>query len=93
MMATWKVAPALAWGNTVVLKPAEDTPTSVTILGRLAIEAGFPPACSTSCTATVRTRSGSALTRNPDVDRITFTGESGTGQDHQRRGRARTSCR
>ena len=42
MMSTWKVAPALAWGNTVVLKPAEDTPVSATILGRLAVEAGLP---------------------------------------------------
>ncbi|GAB0104201.1 hypothetical protein JMUB6875_31750 [Nocardia sp. JMUB6875] len=42
MLETWKVAPALAWGNTVVLKPAEDTPTSAALLGRLAIEAGLP---------------------------------------------------
>ena len=43
MLETWKVAPALAWGNTVVLKPAEDTPASATMLARLALEAGFPP--------------------------------------------------
>ena len=43
MMATWKIAPAIAWGNTCVIKPAEDTPTSVVHLGRLAVEAGFPP--------------------------------------------------
>ncbi len=43
MLETWKVAPALAWGNTVVLKPAEDTPTSASILARLALEAGMPP--------------------------------------------------
>jgi aminomuconate-semialdehyde/2-hydroxymuconate-6-semialdehyde dehydrogenase len=42
MLETWKVAPALAWGNTVFLKPAEDTPTSAAILGRLAIGAGLP---------------------------------------------------
>ena len=42
MLGTWKVMPALAWGNTVVWKPAEDTPVSATIVGRLAIEAGFP---------------------------------------------------
>ncbi|HPY26252.1 MAG TPA: aldehyde dehydrogenase family protein, partial [Mycobacterium sp.] len=40
MLETWKIAPALAWGNTVVLKPAEDTPTSATIMARLALEAG-----------------------------------------------------
>src|SRR5207245_7455686 len=43
MLETWKVAPALAWGNTVVLKPAEDTPASASILARLALEAGLPP--------------------------------------------------
>ncbi|MFM7144849.1 MAG: aldehyde dehydrogenase family protein, partial [Actinomycetales bacterium] len=42
MLSSWKVAPAIAWGNTVVLKPAEDTPTSATIWARLAIEAGMP---------------------------------------------------
>ena len=45
MLETWKIAPAMAWGNTVVLKPAEDTPTSATILARLAIEAGIPAGC------------------------------------------------
>ena len=43
MMATWKIAPAIAWGNTCIIKPSEDTPASVTLLGRLAVEAGFPP--------------------------------------------------
>ena len=43
MLESWKIAPALAWGNTVVLKPAEDTPKSATLLARLAIEAGLPP--------------------------------------------------
>ena len=80
MMATWKVAPALAWGNTVVLKPAEDTPTSVTILGRLAIEAGIPDGVFNVVHGYGPDSVGSALTSNPDVDRITFTGESGTGR-------------
>jgi len=80
MMATWKVAPALAWGNTVVLKPAEDTPTSVTILGRLAIEAGIPAGVLNVVHGYGPDSVGSALTSNPDVDRITFTGESGTGR-------------
>jgi aminomuconate-semialdehyde/2-hydroxymuconate-6-semialdehyde dehydrogenase len=43
MMATWKIAPAIAWGNTCVIKPSEDTPASVTMLGRLAVEADLPP--------------------------------------------------
>jgi aminomuconate-semialdehyde/2-hydroxymuconate-6-semialdehyde dehydrogenase len=80
MMATWKVAPALAWGNTVVLKPAEDTPTSATILGRLAIEAGIPAGVLNVVHGYGPDSVGSALTSNPDVDRITFTGESGTGK-------------
>ncbi|MBI4943776.1 MAG: aldehyde dehydrogenase [Actinobacteria bacterium] len=80
MMSTWKVAPALAWGNTVVLKPAEDTPTSATILGRLAIEAGLPPGVLNVVHGYGPDSAGAALTSNPDVDRITFTGESGTGR-------------
>ncbi len=80
MMSTWKVAPALAWGNTVVLKPAEDTPTSATILGRLAIEAGIPAGVLNVVHGYGPNSVGSALTSNPDVDRITFTGESGTGK-------------
>ncbi|MEZ5118101.1 MAG: aldehyde dehydrogenase [Candidatus Nanopelagicales bacterium] len=80
MMSTWKVAPALAWGNTVVLKPAEDTPVSATILGRLAIEAGIPAGVLNVVHGYGPDSVGSALTSNPDVDRITFTGESGTGK-------------
>ena len=80
MMATWKVAPALAWGNTVVLKPAEDTPTSVTVLARLALEAGIPPGVLNVVHGYGPDSVGSALTSHPDVDRITFTGESGTGK-------------
>lgn len=80
MMATWKVAPALAWGNTVVLKPAEDTPTSATILARLALEAGLPPGVLNVVHGYGPNSVGSALTENPRVDRITFTGESGTGR-------------
>ncbi len=80
MLGTWKVMPALAWGNTVVWKPAEDTPVSATILARLAIEAGFPPGVLNVVHGYGPNSAGSALTENPDVDRITFTGESGTGK-------------
>lgn len=80
MLATWKFVPALAWGNTVVLKPAEDTPVSATITARLAIEAGFPPGVFNVVHGYGPDSVGSALTANPDVDRITFTGESGTGK-------------
>jgi aminomuconate-semialdehyde/2-hydroxymuconate-6-semialdehyde dehydrogenase len=80
MLETWKVAPALAWGNTVVLKPAEDTPVSAAILGRLAIEAGFPPGVLNVVQGFGPDSAGAELTENVDVDRITFTGESGTGK-------------
>ena len=80
MLETWKVAPALAWGNTVVLKPAEDTPVSAVVLGRLAIEAGFPPGVLNVVQGFGPDSAGAELTENVDVDRITFTGESGTGK-------------
>ncbi len=80
MLETWKVAPALAWGNTVVLKPAEDTPVSATLLARLALEAGIPPGVFNVVHGYGPDSVGSALTESPLVDRITFTGESGTGR-------------
>lgn len=80
MLSTWKVAPALAWGNTVVLKPAEDTPVSVTIWARLALEAGLPAGVLNVVHGFGPDSVGEALTHNPDVDRITFTGESTTGK-------------
>jgi aminomuconate-semialdehyde/2-hydroxymuconate-6-semialdehyde dehydrogenase len=80
MMETWKVAPALAWGNTVVLKPAEDTPHSATILARLALEAGMPRGVLNVVHGFGPDSVGQALTQDKRVDRITFTGESGTGR-------------
>ena len=80
MLGTWKVMPALAWGNTVVWKPAEDTPVSATIVGRLALEAGMPPGVLNVVHGYGPDSAGAALTSNPDVERITFTGESGTGK-------------
>jgi aminomuconate-semialdehyde/2-hydroxymuconate-6-semialdehyde dehydrogenase len=80
MLESWKVAPALAWGNTVVLKPAEDSPASAALLGRLAIEAGLPPGVLNVLHGYGPDSAGAALTAHPGVDRITFTGESGTGR-------------
>jgi aminomuconate-semialdehyde/2-hydroxymuconate-6-semialdehyde dehydrogenase len=80
MLESWKVAPALAWGNTVVLKPAEDTPASATMLARLATEAGVPPGVLNVLHGYGPDSAGAALTEDPRVDRITFTGESGTGR-------------
>lgn len=80
MLETWKVAPALAWGNTVVLKPAEQTPASASLLARLALEAGMPPGVLNVVHGYGPGSVGEALTRDPRVDRITFTGESATGR-------------
>ncbi len=80
MLESWKVAPALAWGNTVVLKPAEDTPASATIMARLALDAGLPPGVLNVLHGYGPNSAGAALTEHPAVDRITFTGESGTGR-------------
>lgn len=80
MLESWKVAPALAWGNTVVLKPAEDSPMSATILARLALEAGIPAGVLNVVHGYGPGSVGEALTTDARVDRITFTGESGTGR-------------
>jgi aminomuconate-semialdehyde/2-hydroxymuconate-6-semialdehyde dehydrogenase len=80
MMESWKAAPALAWGNTVVLKPAEDTPVSATLLARLALEAGLPPGVFNVVHGYGPDSVGEALTLDDRVDRITFTGESSTGK-------------
>ena len=80
MQASWKVAPALAFGNTVVLKPAEQSPLSAARLGELALEAGLPPGVLNVVHGFGPGAIGEALTRDPRVDRITFTGESATGR-------------
>jgi aminomuconate-semialdehyde/2-hydroxymuconate-6-semialdehyde dehydrogenase len=79
MMATWKIAPAIAWGNTCIIKPSEDTSASVTLLGRLAAEAGFPPGVLNVLNGH-GAPAGAALTSHWDVDRVTFTGSSQTGK-------------
>ncbi len=79
MMASWKIAPAIAWGNTCIIKPSEDTPASVTHLGRLAAEVGFPPGVLNVLNGH-GAPAGSSLTADWDVDRVTFTGSSQTGK-------------
>jgi aminomuconate-semialdehyde/2-hydroxymuconate-6-semialdehyde dehydrogenase len=80
MLESWKVAPALAWGNTVVLKPAEDSPASAALMASLALAAGLPPGVLNVLHGYGPDSAGAALTAHPGVDRITFTGESGTGK-------------
>jgi acyl-CoA reductase-like NAD-dependent aldehyde dehydrogenase len=79
MMATWKVAPALAAGCTVVLKPASATPLTALELGRLALEAGVPAGVLNVVTGPGG-EVGEALAGNPGVDKIAFTGETATGR-------------
>jgi acyl-CoA reductase-like NAD-dependent aldehyde dehydrogenase len=78
MLATWKLAPALAVGNTVVIKPSEVTSASLLELARLFAEAGFPPGVVNVITGDGAT--GEALVSHPDVDKVTFTGGPGTAR-------------
>jgi acyl-CoA reductase-like NAD-dependent aldehyde dehydrogenase len=78
-LATWKVAPALACGNTVVLKPSELTPYTALRLAELALEAGFPPGV-LNCVAGSGSVVGNSLVEHPDVDKIAFTGSTSVGQ-------------
>jgi aminomuconate-semialdehyde/2-hydroxymuconate-6-semialdehyde dehydrogenase len=80
MLSTWKVAPALAFGNTVVLKPAEQTPGTASRLGQLALEAGIPEGVLNVVHGFGPGEIGEYLTTDPRVDRITFTGSSETGR-------------
>jgi acyl-CoA reductase-like NAD-dependent aldehyde dehydrogenase len=77
-LAGWKVAPALAAGCTVVLKPAEQTPLTALRLGELVEEVGFPPGVVNVCPGFGET-AGDALVRHPGVALITFTGSSEVG--------------
>lgn len=79
LLLTWKVAPALACGNSVVVKPSEDSPSSATLLAEVMQEAGLPTGVFNLVHGFGPNSAGEFLTRNPDVDAITFTGESRTG--------------
>ena len=82
-LASWKVAPALACGNTVVLKPAEETPLTALLLGELALEAGFPPGALNVIPGHGPV-TGAALVGHGDVDKIAFTGSTETGREIMR---------
>jgi acyl-CoA reductase-like NAD-dependent aldehyde dehydrogenase len=75
LMASWKIAPALAAGNCIILKPAEQTPLSALYLARLFEEAGFPPGVFNVITGYGET-AGAALVEHPQVDKIGFTGSA-----------------
>jgi aldehyde dehydrogenase (NAD+) len=78
LMAAWKIAPALACGNTVVLKPAETTPLSALLLAEIAQEADLPPGVLNVVTGDGRT--GAALVTHPGVDKVAFTGSTEVGK-------------
>ncbi len=79
LMATWKIAPALAAGCSIVLKPAEQTPLSALRLGELALEAGFPEGTLNVLTGDGST--GAALVEDPGVAKVAFTGSTVVGRE------------
>ena len=83
MNATWKIAPALASGCTVVLKPAELTPLSALRLGELALEAGIPPGV-LNVVPGLGSEVGAALVSHPDIDKVSFTGSPAVGRQIMR---------
>jgi aldehyde dehydrogenase (NAD+) len=83
LLAIWKVAPAIACGNTVVLKPAEETPLTALKLGELAAQAGFPAGALNVVPGYGKT-AGAPLVRHGDVDKIAFTGSTEVGQEIMR---------
>ncbi|MFN2526027.1 MAG: aldehyde dehydrogenase [Actinomycetota bacterium] len=79
LMATWKVAAALAFGNTIVLKPAEQTPLTALRLAELCLDAGVPEGVVNVVTG-YGEEAGAALAAHPDVDKIAFTGSTEVGR-------------
>jgi aldehyde dehydrogenase (NAD+) len=79
LLAIWKVAPALAAGNTVLLKPASQTPLTALAFGQIALDAGLPPGVLNVITGSGATV-GQALVEHPGIDKIAFTGDTSTGR-------------
>jgi aminomuconate-semialdehyde/2-hydroxymuconate-6-semialdehyde dehydrogenase len=79
LLLTWKVAPALACGNTVVVKPSEETPATATLLAEMMQESGIPNGVYNVVHGFGPKSAGEFLTQHPDVNAVTFTGESQTG--------------
>ncbi len=82
LMLAWKVAPALAAGNTVVLKPAEYTPLTALLFAEVADETGLPPGVLNVVTGDGAT--GAGLVRHPDIAKVAFTGSTGVGREIRR---------
>ena len=79
LLAAWKVAPALACGNTVILKPASQTPLTAIALGEIAIDVGLPPGVLNVITGP-GSSVGQALVEHPGIDKVAFTGDTSTGK-------------
>jgi len=79
LLAAWKVAPALATGNTVILKPASQTPLTALALGEIAVEVGLPPGVLNIVTGP-GSSVGQAIVEHPGIDKIAFTGDTSTGK-------------
>lgn len=80
LLMTWKVAPALAAGNALVVKPSEETPATATLLAEVMRDVGVPPGVFNVVHGFGPGSAGEAMTTHEDVAAITFTGESATGQ-------------
>ena len=83
LMASWKLGPALAAGNTCILKPASYSPMTALRLGELALEAGFPPGVINVVTGPGGS-AGAAIAAHPGIGKVAFTGETTTGQEVMR---------
>lgn len=79
LLLTWKVAPALACGNAVIVKPSEETPSTATLLAEVLDEVGFPRGVYNVVHGFGGDSAGEFLTRHPGIDGVTFTGSSATG--------------
>ena len=79
LLAAWKIAPALATGNTVILKPASQTPLTAIALGEIAVEVGLPPGVLNVITGP-GSSVGQAIVEHPGIDKIAFTGDTSTGK-------------
>ena len=80
LLMTWKVGPALACGNTVIVKPSEETPATATLLAEVMNAVGIPPGVYNVVHGFGQDSAGEFLTCHPGVDAITFTGETKTGE-------------
>ena len=83
MLASWKMGPALAAGNTAILKPASYTPLTAIRVAELALEAGFPPGVLNVVTGPGSV-AGAAIAAHPGIGKVAFTGETATGQEIMR---------